>query len=364
MTADAVTAGLPVAAVPVLAKALERAVARAFVSANRAGQAARKGDPWALSMSGLGGCRREAAYRLAGVEPTDPGLARDGEARQAMIGTWIHAGLLPEFENVLAHADIELPVELRAEVARAGEDPVELTVPGTTDCYSHVMGGGALDLKTIYAHGLGRIDHDGVKYAHRWQVRGYALALRQLGLPVAWTAWFYLDRSSGEVLVVVEPFGEEEEAETLEYIDRLWGLAAVPDRAPRSERGPGLSVVCDGCAWLRQCWGPDAKPGDSAALQVHDRPDVAFAARRYKELGDQIAELKKEQERFGAMVGRPAPGSYRDEAGEMIIKYQKDGEEVDKSAAVAQLTLLGGEVPTRPRQGNRLINWGRVEPEG
>ncbi|MEV6401181.1 PD-(D/E)XK nuclease family protein [Streptomyces sp. NPDC051907] len=354
---------LPAAAVPVLAKALERATARAFQLANQAGQQART-NRWALSMSGIGGCKREAAYRLAGVPPTDVELSDAEEARQAMIGTWIHSGLLPQFENVLAHADIELPVELEVEVPLPDGGTRRLVVPGTADCYSHVMGGGVLDLKTVNAYRIGQIDHDGVKVSHRWQVRGYATALRQLGLPVAWVAWLYVDRSSGEVLVAIEPFGPDEEEETLEYVRRLWEMARAPDYAPRSERGPGLSWVCDGCAWLRQCWGPDARPGDSAALKVHDEPEIAFAARKFKELGDQIGELTKDREKWGAMVGRPEMGAYRDEQGEMIIKYQKDGEEVDKKAAVEQLALLGGEVPMRKRTGNRLVQWGRKEPEG
>lgn len=354
---------LPEAAVPVLEKALERATARAFKLANRAGQQART-NRWGLSMSGIGGCKREAAYRLAGVEPTDVALHDAEEARQAMIGTWIHSGLLPQFENVLAHADIEMPVELRLEVKLPDGGFTTLVVPGTADCYSHVMGGGVMDLKTVNAYRIGQIDHDGVFMSHRWQVRGYATAMRQLGLPVAWVAWLYVDRSTGEVLVAVEPFGPREEEETLAYIERLWESAQVPDYAPRSERGPGLSWVCDGCAWLRQCWGPDARPGDSRALQVHDEPEVAFAARKYKELGAEISELTKEREKWGAMVGRPEMGAYRDEEGEMIIKYQKDGDEVDRAAALEQLVLLGGEIPMRPRAGNRLVQWGRKQPEG
>lgn len=357
------TGPLPAAAVPVLAKALERAAVAAFKSANRAGQEARK-NMWGLSMSGLGGCTRQAVYRLAEVEPSDPALAYDSEARQAMIGTWIHAGFLPQLPNVLHHAEIELPLELSVWVTDPDGTRREVVISGTTDCYSNVMGGGVLDLKTLNAYKLGGVDHDGVYAAHRRQVRGYATAARQWGMAVAWVAWLYMDRSTGEVLVALEPFGQEEEEETLEHIQRLWGMRQAPDYAPRTERGPGLSVVCDGCPWLRRCWGPEAKPGDSAALQVHEAAEIALAARKYKEVSAQIAELNLEKEKWGAMVGRPAMGSYRDEDGEMIIKYQKDGEQVDKKALVEQLLLLGGEVPMKPRQGNRLIEWGRKEPEG
>jgi hypothetical protein len=349
------TGPLPEAAVSVLARALERATAAAFKSANRRGQDKRGARLWKLSMSGLGGCPREAAYRLAEVEPSDPALAYDREARQAQIGVWIHEGLLPEFEEVLHHAEIELPVELRVPVKTPdGQWERELVVPGTTDCYSRVMGGGVLDVKTVYAYHLGDVDHEGAHEAHRKQVRGYATALRQMGLPVAWVAWLYLDRSSGEELVMVEPFDEQAEVETEDHVRWLWSLRQAPDHAPRGERGPGLSVVCDGCAWLKQCWGPDAESGDSRALRVHDRPEIEMAGRQYKELGAQIKALTEQQEVYGAMVGRPDPGAY----GEIVIGYQGDGEKTDAKEAERLLGLHGIEVPKKPRRGNRLIRWG------
>lgn len=352
---------LSAAAIPVLAEALERATARAFKVANRAGQEARGDRLWSLSMSGLGGCPRQAAYRLAETEPSDPALAVDQEARQAMIGTWIHAGLLPAFGEVLHHAEIEMPLELRVPLFDdRGEWLRELIITGTTDCYSQVMGGGILDLKTLNAYKLGDIDHDGVKEAHRKQVRGYATAARQIGLPVAWVAWLYLDRATGEALVAVEAFDEDAEAETEDLVRWLWSWAQAPDYAPRGERGPGLSWVCDGCAWLKRCWGPEAEPSDKSALQVHDAEDIALAAQKYKELAAEIRALEKEQEVYGAMVGRPKPGTY----GDVKITYQRDGEEQDKRATTEALVLLGGEIPMRPRRGNRLINWAVKKAKG
>lgn len=341
---------LPEAAVPVLARALERIATAAFKAANARNQDARGDRLWKLTMSGLGGCPREAAYRLAGVPPTDAILAYDQEARQAVLGAWIHQGMLPELERLLHGADIEFPVALRVWVGPGRW----VTVTGHADCYTRVMGGGVLDLKTVYAYHLGDVAHDGAHEAHRRQVRGYATAVRQMGLPVAWVAWLYVDRSSGEELVHVEPFDEAAEADTEDRVRWLWEQAQAPDYAPRGESGPGLSLMCDRCPWLRQCWGPDAEPGDSRALQVHTSQEIALAAAQYRELTTQMGALDKQREQYGAMVGRPPAGAY----GDVVITYQGDREETDKKAAEEALRLHGIEVPKKPRKGNRMINWG------
>jgi hypothetical protein len=349
------TGGLPLAAIPALRKGLERAAGRAFKKANRDSQAKRGDRMWQVSMSDLGGCPREAAYRLAEVPPTDPELAYDTEARQALIGTWIHEKFLPYYAAELATADVEMPVKLEVPIFHpvTGEFVRTHVVEGTTDLYTSVMGGGVMDLKTLGAYLLGGVEHDGVREEHRKQVRGYATAIRQWGMPVAWVAWLYMDRANGEVAAHIEPFDEDAEAATEEQVRYLVGLAQAPDAAPRGHRGPGLSWVCDGCAWLKACFGPDAEPGDSSALQVHTKPEIAFAAQMYAERRAEIGPIKKDQEMFAAMVGRPEPGVY----GDMVITYGKDYEEVDKDAAVEMLALLGAEIPMKPRRGNRNIRY-------
>ncbi|MFC4328272.1 hypothetical protein ACFPC0_10590 [Streptomyces andamanensis] len=350
------TGPLPLAAVPVLERALERAAGRAFKAMNRAHQEQRGERMWKLSMSGLGGCTREAAYKLAGVLPSDPELAYDTEARQAMLGTIIHERFLPVFGDALAHAEVEMPVELRVPVyADDGSVEREVVITGSTDCYTHVMGGGVIDLKTIGAYMLGGVEHEGVREEHRTQVRGYATAIRQWGMPVAWVAWLYMDRASGEVMVHVEPFTAEAEQATEDRVRWLWKLAATPDTAPRGHRGPGLSVECDGCAWLKECFGPDAEPGDSRSLQVHANEDIAYAARRYRELLDEIGPLEKDKEMYGAMIGRPKPGVY----GDVTVTFGASSEKTDGKRAEELLREYGIDVPKTARRGNRNVRWAR-----
>lgn len=347
--------GLPLAAIPALRRGLERAAGRAFKAANRHNQARREGRMWDLSMSGLGGCEREAAYKLAAVPPSDPELAYDTEARQALLGTWIHEHYLPFFAAELADGEVEMPVRLEVPLfdPASGEFTGSQVIEGTADCYTTVMGGGVIDLKTLGAYLLGGVEHDGVREEHRAQVRGYATALRQWGYPVAWVAWLYMDRANGDVVMHIEPFDQEAQEATEDLVRYLVGLSAAPQAAPRSHRGPGLSWVCDGCAWLKECFGPDAVPGDTGALQVHTEPEIAFAAEKFAELRSQIGPLEKDRDMYGAMVGRPKPGAY----GPMQITFGGDREEVDRAAAEELLMLHGIEVPYKPRRGNRNIRY-------
>lgn len=344
----------PNAALLALQGALQRATGEAFRRANAAGQQARS-NVLGLSMSALGVCDRQAAYRLAGTDPSDLQLSQDEEARQALIGVWIHAGLLPFLADVLYDAQYEVPVELRVRVT----DDEEVVVPGTTDLYCAALGGGIIDLKTVGAHLSAAYGHTGARHDHRTQVHGYALAAQQKGLPVAWTAWAYLDRDTGETMWVIEPFGEDEAEAVRERVRHLHRAATTPDGAPRSQRGPGLSVVCDRCPWLRRCWGPDARPGDTGALAVHSQDDIAFAARKYIELREQKSAIEKEMEKYGAMVGTPPQGHY----GPVVVSYGRSSQELDKKRAADVMRLHGIDPPMKLRRGSRTIRWGRKESE-
>lgn len=346
-------APLPASGVAVLAATLDRGVAKAYAAANARGQAQRR-HLFGLSMSYLGGCRREAAYRVAQVDP-DPEyvyVMGEDEARAAMVGTWIHDGLLPELAALLHGGEHEMRVELVAPVGDA-EDGVTplIKVDGSTDCYTRAAGGGVIDLKTVGAYKLGDIDVFGPRNRHRVQVRGYASALVQMGLPVAWTAWVYLDRGDGAVKTVVEPFGEDEYVATLRLIRHLVELSKDPDYAPRDERGPGLSWVCDGCPFLRRCWGQSATPGSSRAIAVHDDADVAYAGEQVVELRARARALEKQIDFFKAQVGHPTSGQY----GGITVTYGRDGEKPDVDAMKAKFEELGLPIPMVPKPGNTYI---------
>lgn len=352
-------APLPAAGVAVLAGALERGVGKAFAAANTRGQEARR-NLFGLSMSYLGGCQRESAYRIAGLDP-DPQyvhVMNDDEARAAMVGTWIHDGLLPELAALLAGGEHEKRVELVVPVGDTEDGVTPLAkVDGSADCYTQAAGGGVIDLKTVGAFKLGDIDVYGAKERHRKQVRGYAAALVQMGVPVAWTAWLYLDRGNGSVKAVVEPFGEEEYVGVLRRVRHLVALAEDPDYAPRDERGPGLSWVCDGCPFLRRCWGPSAEPGSSRAIAVHDNPGIAAAGEMVVELRAEHTALGKKIDFLKAQVGQPEAGQY----GGITVSYGRDSTKPDADAMVKRLEELGEPIPRVPKPGNTYIRRAAVK---
>lgn len=344
---------LPHKDVPVIAAALERGVGKAFAAANAAGQQARS-NLFGLSMSYLGGCRRQSAYRVAGSDP-DPQYVKvmdQDEARAAMLGVWLHEGLLPHLAELLAGGEREMSVELVAPVGEEENGIVPLVkVAGSADCYTRAAGGGVVDLKTVGAFKLADIDAFGPRPRHRDQVRGYAAAVVQMGLPVAWTAWAYLDRGDGSVRVVVEPFGREEYVGVLRQVRYLVGFAKDPESAPRDERGPQLSWVCDTCPFLRRCWGPDAEPGDKSGIAVHDDQEIAFAGEQVVELRAQRTALDKRIDFYKAQVGRPDAGRY----GGVTVSYGRNGLKADAPKMEERLRELGEPIPMVPTAGNTYI---------
>lgn len=316
---------------------LVEALGTAFRAFTTQAQSQRE-DLYALTMSGLGGCTRQAAYRLARATPSEDMVFT--EARAANIGTMIHAGLLPHLAAVLEGTD-EIPVTLKTDT---------LTINGRSDLYTPALRLVA-DLKTVGQHRMGSVG-PGATHPHRLQVGGYALAVEQSGQPVEWIAWLYLDRSSGEDRIVVEEFTDE----VRDLITRRCAELAVygenPEAAPRDERGPGLSIVCDQCPWLRRCWGEDAAPGRIGAQRVlcHDNHDVERALDRYKEASEREREATDQKEFYRAMFSGFDPGAY----GEWQFGWSSLGETDDKDAAVDMLKAAGLPVP-RKTTGRRLV---------
>lgn len=313
-----------------VAARLRDAVAGAFAAFTADAQSQRE-DLYALTMSGLGGCTRQAAYRLARTPPSEE--LRFGEMREANIGTMIHLGLLPHLAAQLGGAE-EVPVVFSTH---------ELVIKGRTDLYVEPLRTVA-DLKTVGLSKFGTVGNT-VNRAHRLQVGGYASAIVQSGQPVDWIAWIYLDRSGGGDKIIVERFDETLIATVDARLDELTTFAQSPDAAPRDERGPGLSVVCDGCPWLRECWGADAEPGVVGAqrILVHDDEGVEEALRLYDDARARAREADEDKEFARAMFSASQPGSY----GEWELRWSNPGETDDKDAAVKLLQEAGIPVPQR-----------------
>lgn len=309
-------------------------VYRAFEAENTARQAVR--DPTALSMSGLGGCTRAAAYSIAGTEPTD--VAPPEDARQAMLGTWIHEHLLPGMARLAGpDAVVEEPARLKA----AG-----LVIPGTLDMAQPEI---VWDLKSVKEWRLHGVRRRGTYSEHRVQVMGYALARYQAGYPVRWVTWLYIDRATGEIHVEVEPFSNAAALAVIERVEQIRYHAEDPDRAPREGRGPGLSFACDRCPWLRRCWGPDAIPGEKGAQRSQSATieGIAEALDVYARAAELSGPAEKDKE-FAKLVLAGVPsGTY----GGWVLKRGKPGEMTDHAEAERLLAERGIPVPKKKKAG-------------
>lgn len=316
----------------------------------------RKDRGHGLSLSGLGDCSRVVAFKVAETPPTDPDL--DGDKRQATLGTWLHAGFLPMLRLRLRGARTEVPVTLSG----AG-----LVLPGHVDLWwrrRRGLGDVVHDTKSVKEWGLGQVRTWGPRRAHLDQTDSYGLALRQTrGADVRWTAITYIDRATGDHETFVRPFGPAGAAAVMERLTLIARWRQDPTLAPRDEDGPGLSWRCDHCPWLRACWGPRAKPGDTRVIALdpglHDEIRAALeeydAARAAIKAGEERMKLAR------ALVDQARGGQY----GEMHLGWGKPspGGAIAKAGAwdaldrVVDLEQLAREhlvdLPvTKPRAGN------------
>lgn len=310
---------------------LTEATRAAFVAESRA----RQRDPHHVGMSSLGRCRRATAYALARTPVSDPDLpVREGRA--ANLGTWEHTGLLPRLAEQLPGAQVEVRVRLRA----AGLD-----IPGSIDLDDPYT---VLDLKTVGEHRLaGVVRTYSAYHSHRIQAGGYGVGRLQEGRPPRFIGFHYLDRANGDECIVVERFTNRYAGEVVDAVHELAAMAEAPDDAPRDEPGPGLSFECDECPWLRRCWGPDAEPGSTRAVRVHDDAeieqalldyDTARAAESKAKAAKKVAEAKVAGAAFG-VYGRAEYGR-----GKAVTKD-------DPHAAARKLRALGLDVPQRTDRG-------------
>lgn len=334
-----------------LATRVATAVRDAFVAFNRRNQLARH-TLYGLSMSGLGACRRRGAYQLAGTEPSDPALAVTGENRQANLGTMIHAGLLPALAGVLGGRD-EVAIELNLEV-----DEHTIHIPGRSDLY-WPDARCVLDLKTTGEHKLSGIAaHDDVQFEHLIQVAGYALGAEQQGLPVEYIGWIYLDRGDGTCYVIIEPFTDELRTLVIDRARELLVYATSPDDAPRDGPGPGnraANMICNGCAWLRACWGPTAVAGvtGAQATQIEDFGGVERVLVGYLNAREAESAASKRKEFYRDFLHGAAPGAY----GSARWSMGKAGEVVDTQACVELLRDADIPVPMKSGTPRLTVAW-------
>lgn len=309
---------------------IEQAVTGAF----KAESASRQRDPHHVGISSVGSCRRAVAYALSKTPVSD---TYDGEeGRAANLGTYEHQGLLPRLAEQLPGARHEVDVTARV----AG-----LVLPGHIDLDDP---DNVIDLKTVGEWRLSGVRLLGAAYFHhRLQVGTYGLGRLQEGRPPVWVSWIYLDRANGDQYVIVEPFTN---ALMLDVIDRITELAywaATPDDAPRDERGPGLSIICNRCPWLKQCWGPDAVPERTGPQRVFTDPQIEQALLDYADARDRESKAKADRKFAEARVEGARHGEY----GRMSYGRGRDQTPEDPWAALRLIKSMGIEAPRTTKRG-------------
>ncbi len=297
---------------------LDDALAAVF----RTATAANHHDPGTLSISGLGGCTRCAAYQLARYEPTDDHSHQ--EQRASHLGQALHDWVLPRLAAQLGHEltlvehDVVLPVR-------------GLQIPGRLDLFTLAIGGGLLvDLKT---HGYDQGDDgDEPSRARLLQLYGYAMALRLMGYMIEAVAVVPMSRIHGGTSGVwIGEFGPKQEAFVDARVRDLSRHAKAPAFAPRdAHRGPGLDIICDSCPFMSMCW-PGAEPAQAA--EVRTDADVVAHALGYAEAATQERDWKKEKQYHLAALGRTRPGRYKANGFEVEVKTFPGGKRLDQSGA-------------------------------
>lgn len=298
-----------------------------------------------LTLSSVGRCLRQGAYRLAETPRSEPEVPE--ESRQAAIGTWIHLHLLPLMAELTPGALVEMPVWLNAAGFKVGGTLDWLWVDEDGFCE---VG----DVKTIREWKIGKIDQDGVFAEHQFQVWSYALAAVQLGYKVRWVWFLYLDRSTGQVRVMVQEFTNEKAFAVLARVAEIRRWSATPDAAPREERGPGVSPVCDGCPWLRRCWGADALRGRKGpqrilALTIEGIAEalgLLFRSNKIKNEAEKDADFAKL-----VLEGVPA-GTY----GPYSLKRRSTGEAMNQAAVRQHYESSGIKVPTVQKSKAMIVS--------
>jgi hypothetical protein len=316
-------------------------VAAAF----RGATAERQRGPHQLGISALGSCTRKAAYAIAHTDPSDDVTPKEG--REANLGTAEHEWLLPRLAALVGGARYEVEVSLTA----AG-----LTIVGHVDL---TTGDDVVDLKTVGEHRLQGVRRTGHPYLdHVTQEAGYGTALLQAGTAPHDLVTIYLDRASGDVEVVVEPFTNDHVLLVVDRVHDLVDWSEDPDHAPRVDidgrrmLGPGRrgSFACNECPFLRRCWGPLARPDDdqSVDLTPADDDEIAATLAEYERGRDMERDGKAIKAEAARILDRVKHGTY----GPFEYGHTRGSETVDQTAAVELLNRLGYEIPVRSQKGS------------
>jgi CRISPR/Cas system-associated exonuclease Cas4 (RecB family) len=273
-----------------------------------------------LGMSELGGCRRRAGYRLAGVEPSN----RSGSV-QAAMGAAIHEAIADILETLGIDG-----VSHEAEVRFAG----------LVGHYDRIEGPTVVDVKTTGSRWLEHIKLHSPERAHLWQVSLYAAALIASGHNINRVRIDYLARDTGEEFVWPNEQGAR--FDPVNVRDALNWLQLVRDTdlemLPRDYDPDG--PFCASCPFFTRCWEGHVPNRDKRTVLYMDDPDAARWAEELWTVRQQIKELEIRERRAKAALDavRPDQGGLV-KAGRRFIQFRPTRQDPEKFA----LFFVAGE---------------------
>ncbi|UXX94123.1 PD-(D/E)XK nuclease family protein [Streptomyces sp. AD2-2] len=322
-------------------------------------------------------CARRAGYLLHGRTPTDT-----GEKRKAILGTWLHAGILDaareeygwlverrvEDETVRGHIDA---VQLDSTTAARLPERLRPTLPAEQTTVEDVKTKGTYQWDNVLRYGASEAEMRQVYlYADLLAAEGFARVsgqrqLARIGpVPVARIRFRFINRDNGDDHVQEIAY-EADRARRARWWVQQVRAAASPEELPRTFQGPGLSAICDHCPFRTACWGPLAAGRSPQSQLVHDDEERATALAEYVAVTERIKPLKERQKFLRAQLDGSEPGAYGgnvlgwsggnptkvDDVEAMVGLYRRAGLEVpmapDTAAMKARLKGVGIPVPTR-----------------
>lgn len=293
-----------------------------------------------FGMSELGGCRRRAGYRLAGVQPTNV-----GSSVQAVMGTAIHEAVANVLRTMRTAGHIPPDALIEHEVTFAG-------ILGHLDLYIEPE---LTDTKSTSSRWLEKLKVNGPSRANLWQTHGYAAALIAQGRKVQRINIDYIARDTGEQWRWTGPFEPRHVRDALAWVKEVRGTELeflARDYAPD---GP----FCQHCPFFDACWdGGYADRDPRTVLYIEDPDAAAWAGRLEEARARKAAAAADEAEAKGALDAlRPdgesatvtVPGFLRALRWTVTNTHRLDTTQVRKDYAAA-----GRPVPEKASQTVRL----------
>ncbi|MFJ8815469.1 CRISPR-associated protein Cas4 [Amycolatopsis thermoflava] len=303
-----------------------------------------------LGWSEVGGCRRRAGYRLAGVEPTNP-----GGSVQAVLGTAIHEAVQQRLNETAGPDDlVEHPVEF------AG-------IPGHIDRYEADTET-LVDVKTTSTRWLEHIKVEGPSRSNLWQVNGYAAALMaQSGMKVRVRRIVidYIARDTGELHRWV---GEPDPQQVRAALEWLRTVRETPVEWLNRDYAPD-GPFCQHCPFFDTCWDGAVTGRDPrSVLLVEDQDAAGWAEKLYRARQDKKDATAREEEAKGALDAlRPNVTGTSDPVDvgfeKNLVWQVSETTRLDADAVRAEYRKIGAEPPTKTSTSTKLMFVAKPEDE-